>query len=98
MLIKTNDAVLHVTTAEFCMHQSTNKSVMLVVTRQVLLIVNTLEDSIEKLFSLKDLVVVDNISDPTMFRIYCPSTPKQPVRKSSPVEQIEVSVSIIIFF
>ena len=90
LLAKSNDSILHLTNAEHIMLQGTNRAVILVLTRQALLIVNVAEDSVEKMFTLKDLVVADHPSDASMLRVYSPSTPPQPVRKISPMEQIEV--------
>lgn len=75
------------------MLQGNSRAVTLVLTRQALLIVNVAEDSVEKIFSLKDLTAADHPSEPTMFRLYCSSnSPPQPFRKMSPVEQTEIQV------
>jgi vacuolar protein sorting-associated protein 13B len=92
LLRKSHDSILHVSNAEYIL--DSNKAVTLVLTRQALLIVNVAEDSVEKIFPLKDLIAVDHPSEPTMLRLYSStSSPPQYFRKVSPVEQVEVHVS-----
>lgn len=71
MLSKNNDIILHVANADQVMLQGNNKAVSLVLTKQAVLIVNIAEDSVEKILSLKDLKVVDNPSESTIFRLHC---------------------------
>lgn len=73
LLEQSNDSILHVCTADSILLQSAaaNRAVMLVLTRQALLIVNVDEDSVDKIFSLKDLVGAHHPSDPNMLRLTC---------------------------
>lgn len=51
--------------------QGSNMAVSIVLTRQAFLIVDISDDSVEKILSLKDLLVVDNPSESTVFRLHC---------------------------
>ncbi|XP_008205594.1 vacuolar protein sorting-associated protein 13B isoform X1 [Nasonia vitripennis] len=91
LLAKSHDSILHVSNADYVMLQGSNRAVTLVLTRQALLIVNIAEDSVEKIYPLKDLVGADHPSDSSMLRLHCLSnSPPQHFRKMSPVEQVEV--------
>lgn len=99
LLAKSHDSILHVSNADHVMLQGSNRAVTLVLTRQAVLIVNVAEDSVEKIFPLKDLIAADHPSELTMFRLYTSNTsPPQPFRKMSPVEQVEVHVRILFVF
>ncbi|KAJ8683631.1 hypothetical protein QAD02_019423 [Eretmocerus hayati] len=91
LLEKSQDSILHVSNADHVMLQGASKAVTLILTRQALLIVNVAEDSVEKIYSLKDLVGADHPPEPTMFRLYCTTNSQSPpFRKVSPVEQTEI--------
>lgn len=93
LLAKSHDSILHVSNADHVMLQGSNRAVTLVLTRQALLIVNIAEDSVEKIYPLKDLMGADHSSDSSMFRLHClSSSPPQHFRKISPVEHVEVHV------
>lgn len=94
LLAKSHDSILHVASADHALLQSGNRAVTLVLTRQALLVVNVAEDSVEKIYPLKDLVAADHPSESTMLRLYCSSSsPSQERRKTVTVEQLEVHVS-----
>lgn len=80
------DSILHVTSADYVIHQGSNRAVTLVLTRQALLLVNMAEDSVERIFSLKELTSVDHITESTMLCLYCPPTAIQLSRPLSPAE------------
>ncbi|XP_039314180.1 vacuolar protein sorting-associated protein 13B [Solenopsis invicta] len=86
LLDHSHDSILHVTSADYVIHQGSNRAVTLVLTRQALLLVNLAEDSVERIFSLKDLTSVDHITESTMLCLYCPPTAIQLSRPLSPAE------------
>ncbi|XP_011871179.1 PREDICTED: vacuolar protein sorting-associated protein 13B isoform X1 [Vollenhovia emeryi] len=86
LLDHSHDSILHVTSADYVIHQGSNRAVTLVLTRQALLLVNMAEDSVERIFSLKELTSVDHITDSTMLCLYCPPTAIQLSRPLSPAE------------
>lgn len=91
LLAKSQDSILHVANADHVVHQGSNRAVTLVLTRKALLIVNVAEDSVEKIFPLKEIIGTEHPSESTMLRLYCPSNTAQPTRSISPAEQIEVN-------
>lgn len=93
LLAKSGDSILHVASADHVVHQGSNRAVILVLTRQALLLVNVDEDSVEKIFSLKELIGADHPSDSTMLRLFCPSPVTHPARNISPMEHTEVCYS-----
>ncbi|KAL6262831.1 hypothetical protein P5V15_005621 [Pogonomyrmex californicus] len=86
LLDHSHDSILHVTSADYVIHQGSNRAVTLVLTRQALLLVNMAEDSVERIFSLKELTSVDHITESTMLCLYCPPTAIQLSRPLSPAE------------
>lgn len=86
LLDHSHDSILHVTSADHVVHQGGNRAVTLVLTRQALLLVNMAEDSVERIFSLKELTSVDHISESTMLCLYCPPITTQSNRPLSPAE------------
>lgn len=86
LLDHSHDNILHVTSADHVIHQGSNRAVTLVLTRQALLLVNMAEDSVERIFSLKELTSVDHITESTMLCLYCPPTVIQLSRPLSPAE------------
>ncbi|XP_070530231.1 intermembrane lipid transfer protein VPS13B isoform X2 [Cardiocondyla obscurior] len=86
LLDHSHDSILHVTSADYVIHQGSNRAVTLVLTRQALLLVNMAEDSVERIFSLKELTSVDHITESTMLCLYCPPTAIQLNRPLSPAE------------
>ncbi|XP_067209482.1 intermembrane lipid transfer protein VPS13B isoform X1 [Linepithema humile] len=86
LLDHSHDSILHVTSADYVIHQGSNRAVTLVLTRQALLLVNMAEDSVERIFSLKELTSVDHITESTMLCLYCPPAAIQSSRPLSPVE------------
>ncbi|XP_071652871.1 intermembrane lipid transfer protein VPS13B isoform X2 [Temnothorax longispinosus] len=86
LLDHSQDSILHVTSADYVIHQGSNRAVTLVLTRQALLLVNMAEDSVERIFSLKELTSVDHITESTMLCLYCPPTAIQLSRPLSPAE------------
>ncbi|XP_043466399.1 vacuolar protein sorting-associated protein 13B [Leptopilina heterotoma] len=91
LLAKSGDSILHVASADHVVHQGSNRAVILVLTRQALLLVNVDEDSVEKIFSLKELIGADHPSDSTMLRLFCPSPVTHPARNISPMEHTEMN-------
>ncbi|XP_012543255.1 vacuolar protein sorting-associated protein 13B isoform X3 [Monomorium pharaonis] len=87
LLDHSHDSILHVTSADYVIHQGSNRAVTLVLTRQALLLVNMAEDSVERIFSLKELTSVDHITETTMLCLYCPPTAVQLSRPLSPAER-----------
>lgn len=90
LLIAGHDKILHIINADHVIHQGSNQAVTLVLTRQVLLVVNIAEDSTEKVFTLNELTSVDHPSDTTMLRLHCPPAITQPEAPSSPREYREM--------
>lgn len=86
LLEHSHDSILHVTSADHVIHQGSNRAVTLVLTRQALLLVNMAEDSVERIFSLKELTSVDHITESTMLCLYCPPVATQSSRSLSPAE------------
>ncbi|XP_020300480.1 vacuolar protein sorting-associated protein 13B isoform X2 [Pseudomyrmex gracilis] len=86
LLDHSHDSILHVTSADYVIHQGSNRAVTLVLTRQALLLVNMAEDSVERIFSLKELTSVDHITESTMLCLYCPPAATQTSRPLSPTE------------
>ncbi|EFN66110.1 Vacuolar protein sorting-associated protein 13B [Camponotus floridanus] len=86
LLDHSHDSILHVTSADYVIHQGSNRAVTLVLTRQALLLVNMAEDSVERIFSLKELTSVDHITDSTMLCLYCPPATTQSSRPLSPAD------------
>ncbi|EZA51369.1 Vacuolar protein sorting-associated protein 13B [Ooceraea biroi] len=86
LLDHSHDSILHVTSADYVIHQGSNRAVTLVLTRQALLLVNMAEDSVERIFSLKELTSVDHITESTMLCLYCPPAATQSSRPLSPAE------------
>ncbi|XP_050449510.1 intermembrane lipid transfer protein VPS13B isoform X1 [Cataglyphis hispanica] len=86
LLDHSHDSILHVTSADYVIHQGSNRAVILVLTRQALLLVNMAEDSVERIFSLRELTSVDHIAESTMLCLYCPPAATQLNRPLSPVE------------
>ena len=96
LLAKSHDSILHVTNADYVVLHGSNRAVTLVLTRQALLIVNVAEDSVEKIFSLKDLTGADHPSESSMLRLYCSNnSPPQHFKKVSPVEHVEVCIFVV---
>ncbi|XP_011140226.1 vacuolar protein sorting-associated protein 13B [Harpegnathos saltator] len=86
LLEHSHDSILHVTSADHVIHQGSNRAVTLVFTRQALLLVNMAEDSVERIFSLKELTSIDHITESTMLCLYCPPAATQSNRSLSPAE------------
>ncbi|XP_015594814.1 vacuolar protein sorting-associated protein 13B isoform X2 [Cephus cinctus] len=90
LLSNGNDSILHVASADRVIHQGSNQAVMLVLTRQALLLVDVVEDSVEKIFPLSELTSLDHPSESTMLCLYYPPAVTQPVRPVSPTEHHEM--------
>ncbi|KAK2583878.1 hypothetical protein KPH14_001152 [Odynerus spinipes] len=86
LLENTHDSILHVANADYVVQQGSNRAVTLVLTRQVLLLVNIAEDSVEKILPLKELTSIDHSSESTMLCLYCPPAATQTNRPLSPAE------------
>ncbi|XP_066581689.1 intermembrane lipid transfer protein VPS13B isoform X2 [Prorops nasuta] len=84
-----HDSILHVATADFVIHQGSNRPVTLVLTRQALLLVNTTEDSVEKIFSLKELISIDHSSESNTLCFYCPRQTSQSNQLLSPEREMD---------
>ncbi|XP_066581674.1 intermembrane lipid transfer protein VPS13B-like isoform X2 [Prorops nasuta] len=82
-------SILHVATADFVIHQGSNRPVTLVLTRQALLLVNTTEDSVEKIFSLKELTSIDHSSESNTLCVYCPRQTSQSDQLLSPEREMD---------
>ncbi|XP_076165604.1 vacuolar protein sorting 13B isoform X1 [Ptiloglossa arizonensis] len=76
--------ILHVTNADYVIQQGSNRAVTLVLTRHALLLVNVAEDSVERIFLLKDLTSADHHLDSTIC-LYCSPETTQTNRSLSPV-------------
>lgn len=63
--------------------QGSNRAVTLVLTRHALLLLNTAEDSVERIFLLKDLISAEHHLDSTIC-LYCSPEPTQTNRPVSP--------------
>ena len=61
LLAKSHNSILHVTNADYVVLHGSNRGVT-----QALLIVNIAEDSVEKIFSLKDLTGAHHPSESSM--------------------------------
>ena len=85
-----NDSILHVAYANQVSQEYTDRAVILVFTRQDLLLINVTEDRIEKHFSLEDLTGVGHPSESTVLRFYCASNETPPARNMSPANENEV--------
>ncbi|XP_012268331.2 intermembrane lipid transfer protein VPS13B isoform X1 [Athalia rosae] len=90
LLVKGRDNILHIINADHVIHQGSNQAVSLILTRQVLLVVNIAEDSTEKIFTLNELTSIDHPSDTTMLCLHCPPTVTQLATPSSPREYREM--------
>ncbi|KAG7190764.1 hypothetical protein KM043_006836 [Ampulex compressa] len=84
LLENSHDSILHVTGADYVIQQGSNRAVILVLTRQALLLVNTAEDSVERILALKELMSVDHPLESTMLCLYCPPAPTESKRPLSP--------------
>ncbi|XP_076241466.1 vacuolar protein sorting 13B [Calliopsis andreniformis] len=83
LLENNHGSVLHVTTADYVIQQGSNRAVTLVLTRHALLLVNTAEDSVERIFLLKDLTSAEHHLDSTIC-LYCIPETTQTNRPVSP--------------
>ncbi|XP_054006239.1 intermembrane lipid transfer protein VPS13B isoform X1 [Hylaeus anthracinus] len=75
--------ILHVTNADYVIQQGSNRAVTLVLTRHALLLVNVAEDSVERIFLLKDLTSADHHLDSTIC-LYCSPETTETNRPVSP--------------
>ncbi|XP_029039570.2 vacuolar protein sorting-associated protein 13B isoform X3 [Osmia bicornis bicornis] len=75
--------ILHVTNADYVIQQGSNRAVTLVLTRHALLLVNTAEDNIERIYLLKDLISADHHLESTIC-LYCSPETVQTNRSLSP--------------
>ncbi|XP_076631853.1 vacuolar protein sorting 13B isoform X1 [Colletes latitarsis] len=75
--------ILHVTNADYVIQQGSNRAITLVLTRHALLLVNVAEDSVERIFLLKDLSSADHHLDSTIC-LYCTPETTQTNRPVSP--------------
>lgn len=75
--------ILHVTNADYLIQQGTSRPITLVLTRHALLIVNTAEDNVERIFLLKDLTSADHHLESTIC-LYCSPEMIQTSRAISP--------------
>ncbi|XP_012153493.2 vacuolar protein sorting 13B isoform X2 [Megachile rotundata] len=75
--------ILHVANADYVIQQGSNRAVTLVLTRHALLLVNTAEDNIERIFLLKDLTSADHHLESTIC-LYCSPETVQNNRSVSP--------------
>nr|XP_031825790.1 vacuolar protein sorting-associated protein 13B isoform X2 [Nomia melanderi] len=83
-LLKNNHGnILHVTNADYVIQQGSNHAVTLVLTRHALLLVNAAEDTVERIFLLKDLTSADHHLDSTI-SLYCIPETTQTNRPVSP--------------
>lgn len=83
MLENNHGNILHVTNADYVIQQGSNRAVTLVLTRHALLLVNTAEDNIERIYLLKDLISADHHLDSTIC-LYCSPETVQTNRSLSP--------------
>ncbi|XP_026672531.1 vacuolar protein sorting-associated protein 13B isoform X2 [Ceratina calcarata] len=76
--------ILHVTNADYVIQQGSSRAVTLVLTRYALLLVNTTEDNVERIFLLKDLTSAEHHLESTIC-LYCsPETSQTNNRSVSP--------------
>ncbi|XP_076295219.1 vacuolar protein sorting 13B isoform X2 [Lasioglossum baleicum] len=75
--------ILHVTNADYVIQQGSNRAVTLVLTRHALLLVNTVEDTVERILLLKELTSADHHLDSTI-SLYCVPETTQNNRPVSP--------------
>ncbi|CAK9795272.1 Intermembrane lipid transfer protein VPS13B [Anthophora plagiata] len=75
--------ILHVTNADYVIQQGSSRAVTLVLTRHALLLVNTAEDSVERIYLLKDLTNADHHLESTIC-LYCSPETTQANRCISP--------------
>ncbi|CAL7938023.1 unnamed protein product [Xylocopa violacea] len=75
--------ILHVTNADYVIQQGSSRAVTLVLTRHALLLVNTVEDNVERIFLLKDLTSAEHHLESTIC-LYCSPETTQTNRSISP--------------
>ncbi|XP_076650338.1 vacuolar protein sorting 13B isoform X2 [Halictus rubicundus] len=75
--------ILHVTNADHVIQQGSNRAVTLVLTRHALLLVNAIEDTVERILLLKELTSADHHLDSTI-SLYCVPETTQNNRPVSP--------------
>ncbi|XP_050594449.1 intermembrane lipid transfer protein VPS13B isoform X2 [Bombus affinis] len=75
--------ILHVTNADYVIQQGSSRAITLVLTRHALLLVNTAEDNVERIYLLKDLTSADHHLESTIC-LYCSPETTQTNRSISP--------------
>lgn len=93
-----NDSILHVISANQVIPEGSDRLVTLVLTRKDLLLINAVDDVVEKCFPLEDLTGVGHPSESTVLRFYCASNESPPARNTSPANENEVCVIILPYF
>ncbi|XP_012288372.1 vacuolar protein sorting-associated protein 13B [Orussus abietinus] len=84
------ESILHVANADHIVNQTGNQAVTLVLTHKSLFLINSSDDSVERIFSVKELMSVDHPYESNMLCLYCPSDEVHPTRSSSPTELPEM--------
>lgn len=83
LLEHNHGSILHVTNADYAIQQGSSRAVTLVLTRHALLIVNAAEDTVERVFLLKDLMSAEHHLESTIC-LYCTPETTQTDRSISP--------------
>ncbi|XP_043268199.1 vacuolar protein sorting-associated protein 13B isoform X2 [Venturia canescens] len=89
-LTKKAGPILHVTDAKLPICEGVERRIMLILTRQTLVVANIDESSAEKIYLLKEVTNAEHISDPTLLCLYCQQTQNSSERSPSPTEDPEM--------
>ncbi|KOC70976.1 Vacuolar protein sorting-associated protein 13B [Habropoda laboriosa] len=74
VLENNHENILHVANADFVIQQGSSRAVTLVLTRHALLLLNAAEDSVERIFLLRDLTSADHHLESTICLYRSPKT------------------------